>query len=194
MREAFIWSRGEEIINDRLANAVIGVAFFVIATALGAYVRIPLRGNPVPITLQTFFALLSGAVLGRRLGVFSQVGYIMAGLVGIPVFQNLSFGIPHLLGPTGGYIIGFALAAYLVGQFIGEGTPSKGRLFATFAVGDLVIHLLGFLWLTYLYKMSPATAISLGVLPFLPGETLKILAATAVYSRIWRRSREIFPL
>ena len=81
------------VISNKAINAVIGVAFFIIATTLGAYIRIPVPGTPIPITLQTFFVVLSGAVLGSRLGLFSQAGYIFLGAIGLPVFQGYLLGI-----------------------------------------------------------------------------------------------------
>ena len=108
----------KDIVNNRKLTAVIGVVFFILATALGAYIRIPVHGSPVPITLQTFFVLLAGAVLGKKLGFYSQAGYLLAGISGLPMFQGTSLGISYLLGPTGGYLIGFMACAFITGFII----------------------------------------------------------------------------
>ena len=181
-----------EIIIGKKAVASIGVAFFVLVTALGAFVRIPIAGSPVPITLQTFFVLLSGAVLGRRLGAVSQAVYLALGAMGLPIFQGSSFGMAYLTGPTGGYLVGFAAAAYVVGLLTAGARPSMTRYVASFAAGSLIIYACGASWLAYLYKMNFGSAVSAGVLPFVPGDIVKALLAAAIYSRIAGRSRQLF--
>lgn len=181
-----------DIITGKRLTAVIGVLFFILATALGAYVRIPVPGSPVPITLQTFFVLLSGAILGARLGLISQVGYLLLGVLGVPVFQGAAFGIAGLLGPTGGYIIGFAFAAVLVGASMRHERPGILRIVTAFSLGSLAIYAFGAAWLIYVYKMPPAGAISLGILPFVPGDIVKVCTATAIYSSISCRAKSIF--
>jgi biotin transport system substrate-specific component len=123
MSHANVLPYNKEFISSKKAVAAIGVTFFVLATALSAYVRIPVPGSPVPITLQTFFVLLAGAVLGRKLGAASQIGYVILGAVGLPIFQGAGYGIAYLFGPTGGYLMGFAAAAY---ADIFPARPSQG--------------------------------------------------------------------
>ena len=182
----------KEIISGRTACAACGATFFILATALGAYIRIPLEGTPVPITLQTFFVLLSGAVLGRRLGSFSQFAYVILGAAGLPIFQAFSSGALYAAGPTGGYLAGFVAAAYFVGRMVGRPGLGKIRVVASFIIADLIIHISGALWLAYLYKMSLLRAASIGILPFVPGEIAKIFFAVLIYSGISRRSKAIF--
>lgn len=97
-------------------RAVLLVVGFALLTALGAQVRIPIQ--PVPITLQTFFVLLGGLMLGPNLGALAQVLYVSLGAAGAPVFAGEGVGRAYLLGPTGGYLLGFAASAWLVGQLI----------------------------------------------------------------------------
>ena len=179
-------------INNKTVDAVIGVTFFIIATTLGAYIRIPVPGTPVPITLQTFFVILSGAVLGSRLGLFSQAGYILLGAIGLPVFQGYSFGMAHILGPTGGYLIGFMAASFLMGKILERGSRNLFKITASFAIGNAVLYALGILWLMLIYKISFINAILIGVLPFFTIELAKIFLAAVVYSRISHRSKAIF--
>jgi biotin transport system substrate-specific component len=181
-----------DIISNKAAVYAIGVLFFVLATALGAYVRIPVAGSPVPITLQTLFVMLSGAVLGRRLGSLSQLCYLVLGAAGLPIFQGYSFGASYLLGPTGGYIVGFFFAAYLIGRMINTGNRRASFVIASFTAGSLVVYAFGILWLTFLYGVSITKAFSIGVLPFIPGDILKILFAALVYSGISRRVKTVF--
>jgi biotin transport system substrate-specific component len=192
MNKALNYSYNSDIISNKAAVYAIGVIFFVLATALGAYVRIPVTGSPVPITLQTFFVMLSGAVLGRRLGSFSQFCYLVLGAAGLPIFQGYSFGASYLLGPTGGYIVGFLFAAYLIGRM--TKTPDRGSAFviASFTAASLVIYAFGISWLIFLYRISIRKAFSVGVLPFITGDILKVLFAAFIYSKISRRVKAVF--
>jgi len=192
MNRAHILGFDRDIVRGRTANAVIGVLFFLLATALGAYVRIPVKGSPVPITLQTFFVMLSGAVLGKRLGVFSQLGYMILGVAGLPVFQGYAGGLAHLLGPTGGYIIGFAFASAFIGKMLEAKNDRMDFSIAVFVMGSLIIYLCGAAWLALLYKTGIAYALSMGVFPFIPGDIVKVILASIIYSGIARRAREIF--
>ena len=113
-----VWLLGKrDVILDRRVCAVIGVGGFILSTALGAYARIYLPFTPVPITLQTFFVLLSGAVLGKKLGGISQAGYVILGGIGLPLFAGMG-GIEYLFGPTGGYLIGFIVASWVIGKML----------------------------------------------------------------------------
>jgi len=183
-----------ELISDKAVSALIGVSFFILAMAFGAYIRIPVPGTPVPITLQTFFVVLSGAVLGKRLGVLSQAGYLLLGAMGLPVFQGCAFGISHILGPTGGYLAGFIFAAYFVGRMLesDKGIPNIRRIITVFIAGNFILYAFGIAWLMFLYRIDLAASLSLGLLPFIPGEILKISLATIVYSKIRPRSKAIF--
>ncbi|MBN1526295.1 MAG: biotin transporter BioY [Candidatus Omnitrophica bacterium] len=181
-----------EITTDARINAVIGVLFFILATALGAYVRIPVPGSPVPITLQTFFAILAGAVLGKRLGLFSQFGYLILGAAGLPLFSGLAAGGAHLFGPTGGYIFGFLCASYAVGAVLGANAASRTRVVTAFAVGSAVILSCGAAWLVFAYKIGLVKAVSVGVLPFIPGDIIKVLCASFIYEKISARSKSVF--
>lgn len=182
----------KDIIHNKIAARAIGVAFFALATALGAYVRIPVPGSPVPITLQTFFVLLAGAVLGARLGAASQIGYILLGALGIQVFQGAGFGVSSLLGPTGGYLAGFVTAAFAVGAIFRSTRPGLTVSVLVFSAGSAIILICGAAWLTIAYKMSPVNAFSIGILPFIPGDVTKILLAAMIYRGISRRAGSIF--
>lgn len=182
-----------EVTDNPAVNAVIGVSLFVLAMALGAYVRIPVPGSPVPITLQTFFVLLSGAFLGRRLGAASQLGYIALGAMGLPIFQGYAFGLAHIFGPTGGYLAGFVIAAAFIGSVTKKETLTPGQTIAAFAIADAIIHISGALWLFYTYRFGVTNAFSVGILPFIPGEIVKIAFAVSIYRVFRPRAREIFP-
>jgi biotin transport system substrate-specific component len=160
---------------------------FALLTALGALIQIPI--GPVPITLQVLFVLLSGLVLGSKLGAISQMEYLALGFAGAPVFAQGKSGLIALLGPTGGYLIGFVLGAYIVG-LIAESVarPSRMRFFIAGLVGVVGIYLCGALWLASWFSMSKgtnwvselATAWQLGVLPFLLVDAGKAIVASGV--------------
>jgi biotin transport system substrate-specific component len=190
MNTAAILNR--EVISDKRITAAMGVAFFALATALGAYVRIPVPGSPVPITLQTFFVLLAGAVLGPRLGPLSQIGYLAIGAAGIPVFQGPASGFGVFAGATGGYLIGFIFASSAVGCITRRGTVTMPRIIAAFAAGSAIILAFGASWLAILYRVEPVSAVAAGVLPFIPGDIVKVLASGAIYRGISGRSNSIF--
>jgi biotin transport system substrate-specific component len=183
-----------EIVKGRVVCVIIGLISFIVFTALGAFVYIPLPFTPVPITLQTFFVLLAGAALGSRLGSLSQFGYVALGSLGLPIFAGALGGMACLVGPTGGYMIGFVLAAYVVGRLIGmRQNPSFVYITLAMAVGLMVIYLLGIVHLAFVLHCSIPRAVLLGMMPFITGDALKVIAAATIYSRSQRRFREIFP-
>ena len=156
---------------------LLGTAFL----AAAARIAIPLPFTPVPITAQTLAVLLIGALYGSRMGPATVLAYIAEGTAGLPVFASGHAGPGELVGPTGGYLVGFVLAAYLVGLIVErDGGRSILLTIAAFILGDAVLMLAGALWLTYL--AGPTAAWTGGVLPFLPGEALKVAVATAVVS------------
>lgn len=181
-----------DILNSKGLNSAIGVMFFVLVTALGAYVRIPIPGTPVPITLQTFFVVLSGAVLGKRLGLFSQAAYIFLGAAGMPIFQGYGFGPAHVFGSTGGYLIGFMAASYMTGKMLERPSLNSYKIAASFIAGNAVLYSLGITWLIILYRISFINAINIGLIPFLTAEAVKVSAAAFIYSAIADRSKRLF--
>ncbi|NQT90593.1 MAG: biotin transporter BioY [Candidatus Omnitrophica bacterium] len=181
----------KEVIASRSAVALIGVTCFVLCTALGAYVYIPLGFTPVPLTLQTFFVLLSGAILGRRLGSLSQGAYLILGAAGIPLLSAGSFGLARIAGPTGGYLIGFVLAAYIVGKIV-SGKGSLLSIITALICGELIILLSGAGWLYAGFHFSLRQALYMGILPFIPGDIIKIVVATLIIRKYLARSKELF--
>jgi biotin transport system substrate-specific component len=146
--------------------------------AVGAYLSIPI--GPVPIVLQNLFVLLAGLLLGSRWGVAAVAVYLVAGICGLPVFAGGSGGLGRLLGPTGGYLIGFLGAVYLVG-IVAE--RAKGKVVPELLGmigGTLVIYLCGVPWLKVVTGMSLNKALAVGMIPFLIGDGLKIAAAIPI--------------
>ncbi|MCX7927200.1 MAG: biotin transporter BioY [Candidatus Omnitrophica bacterium] len=180
-----------ELIHSKEVSRLIGITFFVLATCFGAFVRIPLPGTPVPFTLQTFFVLLSGAVLKAYYGSLTQFIYCFLGVIGLPVFSNAGAGFLYLLGPTGGYLLGFILAAFLVGRGI-KSTKTTKEIFFIMVLADLLILTLGTLWLWSFFKLPIGKAMISGFLIFLPSDIIKAACASIVYQRIRKRTDKIF--
>src|SRR5207253_98989 len=177
-------TQGETLLGTALApldmvrqvGLVIG---FSLLTALAAQIAIPI--GPVPITAQTFAVLLTGALLGSRLGAMAMIAYLIEGASGLPFFAGGTGGLPHLLGPTGGYLIAFPAAAYITGAFAEHGWDR--RFFtatAAMLIGSIVIIVCGCAWFALLTRTGVAAALRLTVVPFIPGDIIKILLAAAV--------------
>ncbi len=164
-------------------RGMIYASLFGAGTAAGAYLIIPLP--PVPITLQTLFLGLAGALLGARLGALSQVIYLLIGIIGLPVFAGGKAGLGVLVGPTGGYLFGFIAGAWVIGALVNlKKEPGFGWTVMGLVAGTIVIYLFGVAQLSLVAKLSVGKAISVGVLPFLIGDAVKILAAGYVVKRI----------
>ncbi len=174
------WAR-HEVVEDRRARSVIWLAAFVLATALGAHVAVPLPLTPVPMTLQVLFVILAGAVLGPWLGAAAMVTYLVVGAAGIPVFASIG-----LLAPSGGYLLAMPAAAFVTGCVAGPGR-SRVRLLAGLVAGVLVIYVGGVAQLFLLTRQDPSTLLALGVLPFVGVDATKVVVAFIVAGPLRRR-------
>jgi biotin transport system substrate-specific component len=187
-------ARDETLISVALApldlvrqvGLVIG---FSLLTAIAAQVVIPI--GPIPITGQTFAVLLTGALLGSRLGAMAMIVYLIEGATGLPFFASGHFGLAHVLGPTGGYLVAFPAAAFITGAFSEHGWDR--RFFtaaAAMAIGSAVIMLSGWAWFAILTHTPPLAALHLTVTKFIPGDIIKILLAAAALPLGWKLIRK----
>lgn len=167
-------------------NAILVVAGALL-TALCAQVSFPIPGSPVPVTGQTFAVLVCGAGLGAKRGLASQALYVGLGLVGLPFYADGASGVQVILGATGGYLVGFLIAAYVVGA-LAERRLDRSPLKAlpVFTVGSLVIFAVGVPWLAVAADVSLLQAVELGLIPFIPGGILKALGAASLLPAVWR--------
>lgn len=163
-----------------LAAAGLGFTFSVLMGAT-AHLEFHLPWSPVPVTLQTFWVLLAGALLGRRGGPAAMVFYGGAGVAGTPWFAGGAAGTGILLGATGGYILAFPLAAGLVGWVVDRHPRRRTgpRLFATMLAADALVLLVGAAWLGVALGLTPLEAFLQGVAVFAPGDVVKAGAAAA---------------
>ena len=157
---------------------MVYASLFAALTAVGAFVAIPI--GPVPIVLQNMFVFLAGLLLGSRWGLASVGVYLLAGACGLPVFAGGLGGIGRIVGPTGGYLIGYLPAVFLIGK-IANRTPPR-VLFDVLAMicGSIVLYACGIAWLKFLTGMTVTKALAVGMVPFLIGDALKIAAAAAI--------------
>ncbi|HEY8362487.1 MAG TPA: biotin transporter BioY [Tissierellaceae bacterium] len=168
---------------------IIITAMFTSLTSLGAYISIPL--GEVPITLQTLFVLLSGLILGHKLGALSQLTYLILGLIGLPIFSTFSGGLQSVMKPSFGFIVGFVFSAYIVGKiaYIKKGSSTINIWLAS-SVGTIIIYLFGIPYMYYILNivldrgLSFSTVFKIGCLVFLPGDILKLIVASFVAQKI----------
>ena len=166
----------------RQVGLVIG---FSLLTALAAQVVIPI--GPIPITGQTFAVLLTGALLGSRLGAMAMIAYLVEGAGGLPFFSGGHGGLLHLMGPTGGYLIAFPAAAYVTGAFAEHGWDRRFlTAAAAMAIGSVMIMLSGWAWFSIVMHTSPMLTIYATVIKFIPGDIIKITLAAAVLPSGWK--------
>lgn len=157
------------VVGRTFVAVVAGAA----ALALAAHVRFYLPGNPVPLTLQTLAVLLAGAWCGPVAGLGAVALYLAVGLAGAPIFAAGAAGWFYLLGPTGGYLFGFLLAAPCVAWLLSR-TDSRWGLLGALTLGALIMLGAGALQLALVNGLGAGRALALGVAPFLPGEALKV--------------------
>lgn len=157
-----------------VVKSTLLIVLMTALTAVSAKASIEVPFSPVPITLQSFFVLLSGALLGSKRGAASQLLLIGLGLSGLPVFSRPLPGFLVLVGPTGGYILGFVLAAFVAGLLFERLQPKKIiTSFGLFLFSSAFIFIPGAIWLSTFTGMDLTKAIMLGVFPFLVGDLLK---------------------
>ena len=157
--------------------------------AVLAQVSFPLPFTPIPLTGQTFGVLLIGAVLGSKRGLASLLLYVVEGAFGLPFFAGGASGWHVLVGATAGYLVGFVVAAYVIGLLAECGLERAVRTsFLPFLIGTLIIYLFGITWLTILLG-SFSKAIFAGFLPFLIGDIIKLVLAALVLPAAWRLVR-----
>jgi biotin transport system substrate-specific component len=187
MSTAVVPARTGQVLADLLpASRVRDVALVLggaALTGLAAQIAVPVPGSPVPVTGQTFAALLVGTGLGARRGVSALVLYAVAGLAGVPWFANGTSGVSVSFG----YILGMILASAAVGALARRGADrSVPRMAGTMLVGEAIIYAIGVPYLAYAADLSASAAIAAGLTPFLVGDALKAALAMGVLPTAWK--------
>lgn len=167
---------------DRTYRLVL-VALFAALIAVASWISVPLPFTPVPINLATLAVTLTGALLGYKYGSLSVIIYLLLGAVGVPVFAGFTGGLGHIAGPTGGYIVGYLTSAFICGLVIelaGKGETKWWVTALAAFLGTASCYVLGTIWFMILTGNTLAASLSLCVIPFLPGDALKIIAAVFI--------------
>jgi biotin transport system substrate-specific component len=159
---------------ENLRRTVL-VSLMAALTAVGAYIHVPI--GPVPIVLSTLFVLLAGLLLGSRWGLISMGLYLLTGAIGIPVFAGGKGGFAHFLGPTGGYLFGYVLSAWVTGLISERFRDSRIMQILAVLFGSLAIYGIGVPWLKMVMTMSWSKTFLVGMAPFLIGDAVKGAAA-----------------
>lgn len=174
-------------IGERVSPVLRNLVFVVCgAVLIFLSSRVSIPGDPVPFTLQNFGVLVVGGGLGMRRGGIAGLLYVALGTIGLPFFAEGKGGLQVVFGATGGYLIGFILAAALVGRLAELGWDRRlgGAIGATL-LGTLVIYVVGLPWLAVAASLSPVGAIQKGLLPFVVFDAIKLLAAALVFPSAW---------
>jgi biotin transport system substrate-specific component len=176
----------DAVPNIRARDLALVVAGALL-TAACAQISIPIPGDPVPLTGQTFAVMLCGAGLGANRGAASMLLYLGLGMIGLPVYSDGDSGFSVIWGATGGYLVGFVIAAYVMGRLAErqhDRTPWKAL--PLFLIGTLIVYACGVPWLAVSADISLIRALDLGVVPFIPGGIVKALGAAALLPTAWK--------
>ncbi|MFC2103019.1 biotin transporter BioY [Bacteroidota bacterium] len=176
------------LISSVRSSSLFWILSFTVLTAIAAQITIPVK--PVPFTLQTMIVLLAGAFLGPKKGAYSQFIYLGLGAIGLPIFAQTPdglIGFARLFGPTGGYLLAFPLAAFLVGYLVQNFKSYIGVILSMFA-GNLLIILSGTLFLGVFYLHSLSEAVAFGAAIFSVWMVVKIFVAAAIFFGISKKS------
>lgn len=182
LSEAIGPSEGLNLRVKQVLLVLLGVAALTIA----AKIRVPMW--PVPITMQTFAVLVIGAAYGSRLGVATLVAYLAVGAAGFAVFTGDSAGLAYMMGPTGGYLVGFAVAAGVMGWLAARGWDrTVWGMAGALLLGNAVIYAFGLPWMAWLFAAEKGMAwvVQMGMTNFLFGDALKLCLAALVLPAAW---------
>lgn len=175
---------------EKKQAAVYDIALILAGSAFIAICAQIAVGWPVPMTLQTLAVLMVGALLGAKKGSLAVVIYALEGMAGLPVFAGCKAGMAVMAGPTGGYIAGFAAAAYVVGMLCQRGWDRHvGTTIAAMVVGEVILFAFGLFWLGCLFGFSKSV-LAMGFYPFILGDILKVALAAAVLPMGWKLLRK----
>jgi len=166
--------------NSNDLTGFIYSALFAALIAVLGLISIPLPISPVPITGQSLAIMLAGGILTARQAGFSVLTFLLLGAVGVPVFAGLSGGIGILIGPRGGYLIGYLVGAIVIAAVKGKANNSWRLALANIGGGIIVVYIFGVSWLSFVTGIGLEKAVMVGALPYIPGDLFKVFIATIV--------------
>ncbi len=165
--------------RNHITSFIYSALFAALISVMGL-LSIPLPISPVPITGQSLAIMLAGSILTVRQAAFSVLTFLLIGAVGVPVFAGLTGGIGIIVGPRGGYLIGFLLGAMIIALLKGKNNNIWRLALANIVGGIIVVYTLGVLWLSSITGMGLEKAIMVGLLPYIPGDLFKVFVATVI--------------
>ena len=177
-----------QLLSSIKESVLFWIISFSILTAVSAQISIPVQ--PVPFTLQTMIVLLSGAFLGAKNGAYSQLIYLSLGAIGLPVFADGTMGFARLIGPTGGYLLAFPFAAYLVGFLIGKSQKYVLVIVSMF-IAEIVVIFIGTMYLYASYLHNIDQAIKAGAAIFTFWMVIKVFAAASIYFAVAKKQQRL---
>ncbi len=173
--------------NSKLIDWIYA-AIFAAATAALGFISIPLPFSPIPITCQNLVIMLAGSILTVRQAALSIITFLLLGAIGLPVFTGGTGGIGVIVGPRGGYLIGYLAGAVVIALIRGHHNNWSRLALANIIGGVLIVYTFGIAWLSFVTGIGIQAAITTGALPFIPGDLCKVFIATvtgaAVNSRL----------
>lgn len=172
-------------------NDVIYSGLFAALIAVLGLVSIPLPISPVPISGQSLAIMLAGSILTVRQAAFSVLTFLLVGAVGVPVFAGGTGGVGIIVGPRGGYLIGFLVGAVIISLLKGSRNHVWRLALANITGGIVVVYILGMLWLSFITGMGLQKAMMVGVLPFIPGDLCKAVIASLMGVAVNRQLRKV---
>ncbi len=178
----------KQLLSSVKESELFWIVSFSILTAISAQVSIPVQ--PVPFTLQTMIVLLAGAFLGAKNGAYSQLLYIFLGAIGLPIFADGTMGFARLIGPTGGYLLAFPIAAYLVGFLTGKSQKYVFVVISMF-IAELVIISVGTFYLYASYLHNIAEAVKAGAAIFTVWMVIKVFAAASIFYTVAKKQHKL---
>jgi len=168
----------------KFAIQVLLVFFGIALIAISSKIQVPLWPNPTPVTLQTLAVFALSAAYGSRLAVATVLAYMVAGALGAPVFAGPSAGPAYFAGPTGGYLAGFVVMAYITGLAADRGwSKSPFKIGGSMFVGEVIMLVMGALWMGYLFGADKI--IAWGVGPFIVTDLIKLAIAACIVPALW---------
>lgn len=159
---------------------IVFTSLFTALIIIGGYLSFPIPYSPVPIVLSDFFVMLAGLSLGALWGATSVGMFLFIGALGIPVFAGGRAGLAVFMGPTGGFLLGYLLGVFIIGLISGKGKYSFIKNLIALILGNIIIFGLGVPWLKLVLKVDWGKALALGLLPYVIGNTIKIIAVFAL--------------
>lgn len=178
--------------TNRLSTRhLVLIALMTAITCIFAPLSVPIPVSPVPISLTNLVLLISIYILGWKYATFSFLIYLLLGAAGLPVFSGFSGGLGKLAGPTGGYLIGFIFMAIIAGLFVNYFPNNRILIVIGMILATAVTYAFGTAWLAFQLDQTFIAALSIGVIPYLPGDTIKIIIAIIVGPLLKSRLRNI---